>query len=265
MNALQTSIFALALIFGATTLGSSFVFFFHKGLSPRLSSIIMGLASGIMISASVFGLILPSIKSAQDLFDNPYLVALPVIVGFLVGCLFMNLLDFIVPHFHMARGESEGPENKKLSQATKFFLAVTMHNIPEGMAVGFAAGLALSSNNSAQIGAALSLAIGIAIQNVPEGAAVSIPMLDVGFSKPKSFWFGTFSGIVEPIFGVIALFMAAYLAPAVPWLLSIAAGAMFYVTIDELLPSSRVEGHEHFGLWSFLLGFVVMLALEILL
>lgn len=265
MNEVTLSIFSLALIFAATTLGAAMVYFFKKGLSEKTSSIILGGAGGIMISASIFGLILPSIEKSNELYSNKYLAALPVIGGFLIGCLFMTLLDKVVPHFHMDRHEEEGLSNEKLTQSTKFFLAVTMHNIPEGLSVGFACGIALADHSSASMAGALALAIGIAIQNFPEGAAVSIPMLDVGYSKNKSFLFGMFSGIVEPIAGIIGLFLAQYLVSTVPWLLSLTAGAMFYVTLDELIPTSIQGKHSHYGLWSFLIGFLIMLALEILL
>ena len=249
------------MIFLATTLGSSFVFVLKKGFSIKTNNIILGFASGIMISASFFGLLLPSIEQSKEYF--PSISFLPPILGFLLGGALLFLLDKIVPHFHKSNGVEEG-KNSMLSKNTKFFLAVTMHNIPEGISVGFACGLALTGNESSLIYSCLSLALGIAIQNIPEGAAVSIPLFSDGMNKSKSFLFGMMSGIVEPIFGIIGLFLAK-LSYITPWLLSLACGAMIYVTLDELLPESRKGGYEHYGLWSFMIGFTIMMTLEILL
>lgn len=263
MNAITVSILSLSMIFLATTLGSSFVFFFRRSLSDKMNNVILGFASGIMIAASFFGLILPSIEESKAYYPNFSFVA--PIVGFVLGGILLFALDKIVPHIHQNSGVEEGTKtawNKNL----KFFLAVTMHNIPEGLAVGFACGLALKAgeNQANLILSALSLAIGIAIQNIPEGAAVSIPMFSNGMSKTKSFLFGSASGVVEPLFGTIGLFLAQ-LSFVSPWLLALAAGAMIYVTLDELLPDARKGGHEHYGLMAFMVGFVIMMALEIVL
>ncbi len=263
MNAIQVTVFSLILIFVATSLGAALVFVFRRNFSDRISNTILGLASGIMISAGIFGLLIPSIEEAEALYHS-YAV-FPVIIGFLLGGLLLTLLDKIVPHFHQQRHEEEGPESKNLSRRIKFFLAVMIHNIPEGLAVGFSCGLALSHQDAASIMGTLSLAIGIAIQNFPEGAAVSIPMLEEGVSRRTSFFYGAMSGIVEPIFGIVGLFLATQLTSIMSWLLAFSAGAMFYVTIDELLPSARKGDHAHYGLWSFMIGFCVMLALELLL
>ncbi len=262
MNATFASIFSILIIFAATTLGSSFVFFFKKNFSDKTNNAVLGFAAGIMIAASFFGLILPSVEGSKESYGN--IAFLPPLLGFLLGALFLWLLDKLIPHFHKNNGVEEGLEAKTLGKNFKFFLAVTIHNIPEGLAVGFAAGLALANQSQAAIGAALSLAIGIAIQNVPEGAAVSIPLLGDGMSKPKSFLFGTASGVVEPLFALIGLALAQ-LSIITPWLLAFAAGAMVYVTLDELIPESRKGGYEHIGLWSFLIGFLIMMALEVLL
>ncbi|MBP5092026.1 MAG: ZIP family metal transporter [Bacilli bacterium] len=261
MDPVISSLISLSIIFLATTLGSSFVFFFTKSLSPKMNNMILGFAGGIMVSASIFGLILPSIEESKTLFPDYSWLA--PIAGFILGCLFLWTLDKVVPHFHENTGIEEGPKSS-LNKNLKFFLAVTIHNIPEGLAVGFACGLALRGNDPALSWAAMSLAIGIAIQNVPEGAAVSIPMYSDGMKRGKAFTFGTMSGIVEPLFGVIGLFLAQ-LAMVTPWLLAFAAGAMIYVTLDEILPDSRKEGFEHYGLWAFIAGFVIMMALELLL
>lgn len=261
MNAITTSIISLGIIFLATVLGSSFVFFFHGKFGAKTNNVILGFAGGIMIAASFFGLLLPSIEQSKTTL--PSCSYLPPILGFLLGGALLYLLDKVVPHFHLNNGCEEGPRSG-MSKNAKFFLAVTIHNIPEGLAVGFACGLALQGGGSEAIYAALSLAIGIAIQNIPEGAAVSIPLFGEGTSKGKSFLMGMMSGIVEPLFGIAGLFLAQ-LSIITPWLLSFAAGAMFYVTLDEILPESRKGGFEHYGLWAFLIGFVLMMALEMLL
>ena len=262
MNANIVSIISLSIIFIATTLGSSFVFFLKNNLSIKTNNLILGFASGIMISASIFGLLIPSIDQSKEYFTN--ISWLPPILGFLIGGVILYLLDKLIPHFHKTNGVTEGKKSN-LSNNLKFFLAVTIHNIPEGLSVGFLCGMALNSNNdSALIYSCLSLAIGIALQNIPEGAAVSIPLFNDGMSKTKSFLFGTLSGIVEPIFGIMGLFLAK-LSIITPRLLAIACGAMFYVTLDELLPESRKGGYEHYGLLSFMIGFVIMMALELLL
>lgn len=260
MNAIVTSIISISIIFLATTLGSAFAFFFKKDFGPKTNNVILGFAGGIMISASIFGLILPSISESKNLY--PDFSYLPPILGFLAGGLLLYLMDKLIPHFHRSSGVEEGKESS-LGKNFKFFLAVTIHNIPEGLSVGFACGMALKGGTTDLIYGALSLAIGIAIQNVPEGAAVSIPMLGDGETKGKAFLFGTLSGIVEPIFAIAGLFLAQ-LSFITPWLLAFAAGAMFYVTLDEILPESRKEHYEHYGLWSFMIGFAVMMLLELI-
>jgi ZIP family zinc transporter len=259
------AIISIATIFAATTLGSAFVFFFKKNLSQRVKSIILGFAGGIMVAASFFGLIMPAIEESQS---NPVYSSwsfVPPLIGFMLGGLMLFALDRLVPHFHKLQNVEEGPEAKSLSKNLKFFLAVTIHNIPEGLSVGFACGLALALEGEAATAAsmsALSLAIGIAVQNVPEGAAVSIPMFGDGMKKSKAFLFGAASGAVEPVFAVMALFLAQ-LSLVTPWLLAFAAGAMIYVTLDEILPESRENGFTHHAMWSFMAGFALMMVLEI--
>jgi len=215
-----------------------------------------------MVAASFFGLILPSIDQSKVLY--PSWSWAPPIAGFLLGGLLLWGIDRLVPHFHQSSKTEEGIKTEKISQNFKFFLAVTIHNIPEGMSVGFACGLALSTGNMTLAYAALSLAIGIAIQNIPEGAAVSIPLFGEGMSKWKAFVYGTLSGAVEPVFAIAGLFLAQ-MAFITPWLLAFAAGAMIYVTLDEILPESRKAGFEHYGLWAFMIGFAIMMVLELFL
>ncbi len=220
-------IICLLITLFSTAIGSSFVFFFRKNFGPKAKSIILGFAGGIMVAAAFFGLLLPSIEQSKA--NNTYLdwSFVPPVVGFILGGLLLFGLDKIIPHFHKIQNIEEGPKNNSLSKNLKFFLAVTIHNIPEG-------------------------------------AAVSVPMYGDGMSRGKAFAFGAASGIVEPIFAGIAIFLAQ-LTIINPWLLSLAAGAMIYVTLDEILPESREGGFNHFAMWSFMLGFVIMMVLEIVL
>lgn len=257
---LMLTIISITIIFLGTTFGSMMVFFLKKNFSNRLSSIIMGFASGVMIAAGVLGLLVPSIEEATTHYGN--LSVFPVVIGFLLGGVLLFVLDKVIPHIHISNNEEEGTKSN-LSRQIKFFLAVTIHNIPEGLAVGFALGLAYSLNDMGAFYAALSLAIGMTLQNIPEGAAISVPMLKEGISKPKAFFYGLFSGIVEPIFAVIGLLLASSLTALLPWLLAFSAGAMIYVTVDELLPSMREYGYYHIGIWAFMIGFSIMMVLEL--
>lgn len=266
MNPITLSAICLSIIFLSTTLGGALVYFFRKNFSKKTGAIIIGLASGIMIATSFFGLLLPSIEEGTLLYGEK-MAAIPVTVGFLLGGLVLYILDKVVPHFHRSGNEEEGIKTTRVTKQTKFILAVTLHNIPEGIAVGLVCGMAFNAtgNIEATYFSALSLALGIAIQNFPEGAAVSIPMLEEeNVSKTKAFLLATLTGVVEPLFGLLTILLATYLNRALPYLLSFAAGAMIYVTIDELIPEFKEEGKGHFGLWSFMIGFLIMMLLEIL-
>lgn len=265
MNAILSSVISIVVIFLGTTLGSLLVFFIKRELSDKWSSIILGFAGGIMMAAALLGLIVPAIEESKvGVYEN--ISFLPPLVGFLLGGILLWGLDKMTPHMHLVGGGVEGAENKNISNELKFFLAVTIHNIPEGLSVGFAAGLALANpGNSAYAFAVLALAIGIAIQNVPEGLAVSVPLYSKGMKKGKSFLYGLGSGVVEPIAAVIGLFVAQISGTVTPWLLAFAGGAMIYVILDELIPESRKKGFEHFALWSFMTGFAIMMTLELVL
>jgi ZIP family zinc transporter len=253
------------IILAGTTLGSAFVFFFRKKPSDRSFVISLGFASGIMVAAAFFGLINPSV--IQSKANYPINLAwLPPLAGFILGGLLLYGIDKLVPHIHKDAAKPEGLAAPELSKNFKFFLAVTIHNIPEGLVTGFACGLALA--NQTQMSycySAFALALGIAIQNIPEGFAISVPMYSSGMSKWKSFFYGMASGLIEPIMAVGGMFIAANSAMAMPWLLSFGAGAMLYVTVDELLPDAHKPGYEHNGLWAFMIGFGVMMVLETIL
>ena len=254
------SIIGISIIFIGTTLGSLFVFFFrNKIISPKLNRIFIGFAAGVMLSASFFSLIKPALESEANYMPIWLIVGLSVILG--AG--FLWLIDKIVPHFHIEENKEEGLRNSSLSKTNKMFLAVTIHNVPEGLSVGIAFGVALANpGNHALLIGALLLAVGIAIQNVPEGAVVALPIKTETESSMKAFLFGMFSGIVEPIAAIIGLFLAMEIQAIMPWALAFAAGCMIYVVGEEMIPEMKGEGHDHFGVWSFIFGFVVMMVLD---
>lgn len=262
MSAIFAAILSLSIIFLATTLGSALVFFLKRDLKPEISDAILGFASGIMLAAAIVGLLIPAMSEAKNIYGEK-LQFLPVVVGFLIGGGILYLIDKLVPHLHIEEnGQSEGLKSK-LADKIKLFLAVTIHNIPEGVVVGIGCGMAIIDKS--YLMSAIAIAIGIAIQNVPEGMAISTSMYSCGLSKGKSFVYGALSGIVEPIMGVIALFLVSIVQKSMPWFSAIGAGAMFYVTIDELFPNIRSSKNNHIGLWCFMFGFTVMLILEMVL
>ncbi|MDR0832460.1 MAG: ZIP family metal transporter [Bacillales bacterium] len=259
MNPVLLAFLGTLIAFFGTTLGASFIFFFRKGLNDTLNRIFLGFASGVMLAASFFSLILPSMQYSEQQ-EMP--VWLPLLIGFLLGALFLFVLDKVIPHQHLNNEKPEGPKSN-LSKQLKLFIAVTLHNIPEGMAVGLAFAISGPDNPVSLIGA-FALAIGIAIQNIPEGAIISLPLQSEGLSKPKAFIFGMLSGIVEPIAGVLTALLAYFLFPVVPFVLTFAAGAMVYVVVDELIPDASQE-HSNVGVVSAILGFALMMLLDTLL
>ena len=255
------SVIGLSMIFVATTLGATLVFFFSKNaISKKLNQIFTGFAAGVMLSAAFFSLIKPALEANTTYMPDWAIVSISIILG--AG--FLWLIDKTVPHFHSGEGKEEGIKTRELSKTSKMFLAVTIHNIPEGLSCGIAFGVALASGNHAMIISALLLSLGMSLQNIPEGAAVSLPIKAEGESSLKAFLFGMFSGIVEPIAGVIGLFLALQIQVLMPWALAFAAGCMIYVIAEEMIPEIKSEDHNHFGVWSFVLGFVVMMALDCL-
>ncbi len=250
----------IPLIFLCTTLGALFVFFIRKKeISPKLNKIFTGFAAGVMFSASFFSLIKPAIES--DVTYMPTWVI--AVISIVLGALFLWGIDKLVPHFHSAEQQDEGLPSRKLSKTSKMFLAVTIHNVPEGLSVGIAFGVALANpGNQALLIGALLLSIGIGIQNIPEGAVVSLPLKAETGSSKKAFLFGMLSGAVEPVAAVIGLFLALQIQGIMPWALAFAAGCMIYVVAEEMIPEMTSEGHDHYGVWSFIFGFVIMLALD---
>ena len=259
MQEFMYPLIGIPLIFICTTLGALFVFFIRKkDISPRLNKIFTGFAAGVMFSASFTSLIVPALDS-ETTFMPTWLI---VVISIVLGAGFLWLIDKIVPHFHAQEGKEEGLHTRGMSKNAKMFLAVTIHNVPEGLSVGIGFGVALAQHNNALLVGALLLAIGIGIQNIPEGAVVSLPIKGETGSSFKAFIFGMLSGAVEPIAALIGLFLAMQIQGIMPWALAFAAGCMIYVVAEEMIPEMTSEGHDHFGVWSFIIGFVIMLALD---
>lgn len=253
------TILGICFIFLMTTLGSTLVYFFKDKPSGKLNTMFLGFASGIMIAASVWSLLLPAIEMSEEMGKLKFL---PAFIGFMIGGLFLVALDKLLPHIHKGTNLEEGPKSN-FKKSTKLFLAVTIHNIPEGLAVGFAFGAASVIGTQAAFLSALGLAVGIGIQNFPEGTAVALPIVSNGGSKNKAFLFGTLSGAVEPVAAVLGYFLAAGLEVVQPWLLSFAAGAMIFVVAEDLIPDSKLEDHPHLGTWGVMIGFALMMVLDV--
>ena len=259
MNEITYSIIGISIIFACTTLGALSVFLFkNKHISPKLNKIFTGFAAGVMFSASFTSLILPAIETEVTYMPSWAIVVISIVLG----AMFLWGIDKLIPHLHIGENKSEGIQTQRMSKTSKMFLAVTIHNVPEGLSVGIGFGVAIASHNNALLMGALLLAIGIGIQNIPEGAVVSLPMKAETGSSLKAFLFGMGSGIVEPIAAVIGLFLAMQIQGIMPWALAFAAGCMIYVVAEEMIPEMTSEGHDHFGVWSFIIGFVIMLALD---
>lgn len=245
---------ALLIPFLGTTLGSAFVFFMRKDIPQPLQKLLLGFASGVMVAASVWSLLIPSMDMSGG-------SVVPSVAGLLAGFAFLLVIDYITPHIH-ADGEVEGPRSS-LSRTAKLALAVTIHNFPEGMAVGVAIAGAVTADFS--MAGALALSLGIAIQNVPEGAIISMPLRAAGNSRWRSFAIGSLSGIVEPIGGALVLLLASAITGIMPYLLAFAAGAMLYVVVEELIPETAEGAHSNLGTVGFALGFALMMALDVIL
>jgi ZIP family zinc transporter len=245
--------------FIGTALGAAMVFFLRDEISPRLQKILLGFASGVMMAASVWSLLLPAIDIASE---QKMIAWLPAAVGFVGGMLFPLLLDTLIPHLHVNSNEAEGIQSK-LGRSAKLMLAVTLHNIPEGMAVGVVLAGAMVENAGITFAGAMALSLGIAIQNFPEGAIISMPIKGDGNSKGRSFLYGMLSGIVEPIAAVITIVLIDHLLPALPFLLAFSAGAMIYVVVEELIPESQSGKHSNIATIGVAVGFTLMMILDV--
>ena len=245
--------------FLGTTLGSACVFFMKKSLGDLVQRSLAGFAAGVMVAASIWSLLIPAIEQSEDMGKLSFL---PAFIGFWVGVLFLLLLDHLIPHLHVGSEQAEGPKSK-LGRTTMMMLAVTLHNIPEGMAVGVVYAGFLSGNTQITAASALVLSLGIAIQNFPEGAIISMPLRAEGKRKDRAFLGGVLSGVVEPIGAVLTLLAAQLVIPALPYLLSFAAGAMLYVVVEELIPEMSQGRHSNLGTVFFAVGFSMMMVLDV--
>ena len=245
--------------FLGTTLGSACVFFMKKSLSDLVRRSLAGFAAGVMVAASIWSLLIPAIEQSESMGKLSFL---PAFIGFWGGVLFLLLLDRLIPHLHVGSEQAEGPKSK-LGRTTMMMLAVTLHNIPEGMAVGVVYAGFLSGNTQITAASALALSLGIAIQNFPEGAIISMPLRAEGEKKSKAFLGGVLSGVVEPIGAVLTIVAAQFIIPALPYLLSFAAGAMLYVVVEELIPEMSQGRHSNLGTVFFAIGFNVMMVLDV--
>ncbi len=260
MNGLLGASLGTLFPFLMTTLGSAMVFFFRKEMKSGVQRIFLGFAAGVMIAASMWGLLTPAIEESEQLGIPGWL---PAAGGFALGVLFLMLMDVLLPHLHPGLREPEGMPSS-MRRSTLMMLAVTLHNIPEGMAVGLAFALAVQhGDTNITMASAMALSLGIGIQNFPEGAAISLPLRREGISAGRSFVMGSLSGIVEPIFGILVVLVAGSIQPLMPWLLSFAAGAMMYVVVEELIPEAHLGEHSNGGTISVMVGFLLMMVLDI--
>ena len=242
-----------------TSLGAAVVFFFRRQVTASAQRIFLGFAAGVMIAASVWSLLIPAIEEAEGAGQVGWV---PAAGGFVLGVAFLMALDGILPHLHPGAREPEGARSK-LHRTTLLIFAVTLHNIPEGMAVGLSFALAAQHNDPALYAGAMALAVGMGIQNFPEGAAIALPLRQEGVGRTRAFLWGSLSGLVEPVFGLLTVLLAGSIQPLMPWLLSFAAGAMLYVVVEELIPEAHLGEHSNVGTLGVMGGFLIMMILDV--
>ena len=250
---------ALLIPFIGTTLGASMVFLMKNKINIKIEKLLLGFAAGVMMAASVWSLLIPSINMAEE---QNIVKWVPATIGFLLGIIFLLVLDNLIPHLHLKSDKPEGIK-AKLKKSTMMVFAVTLHNIPEGMAAGVTLAGVMLGHTGITFAGTLALTIGIAIQNFPEGAIISMPLKGEGISKAKAFLYGTLSGIVEPIAAIITILLTSAVVHILPYLLSFAAGAMIYVVVEELIPQSQVGEHSNIGTIGVAIGFIIMMILDI--
>lgn len=258
---METVFLALLIPFLGTTLGASFVFLMREQMSELMRKILLGFASGVMVAASVWSLLIPCMEMSEPMGK---LRVLPAVAGFLAGMGFLLLVDTLTPHLHLGDDKPEGVR-AHLSKTAMLSLAVTIHNFPEGMAVGVVVAGAMQHGEWISAAGAMAMSLGIAIQNIPEGAIISMPMKAAGGSRLRSFLMGTLSGAVEPIGALLVILLASVMTPALPYMLAFAAGAMFYVVVEELVPEASVGRHSNIATVGFAIGFVLMMVLDVVL
>ncbi len=259
MNGTVNLIIGILIPFAGTALGSALVFLLKGNIRQSIHKFLLGFASGVMIAASVWSLIIPAIDMADSQGIIPWV---PAAVGFLLGIFFLLILDSIVPHLHMGSDKPEGLHSSA-GRSTMLVLAVTLHNLPEGMAVGVVFAGMLTGNTGISLAAAFALSIGIALQNLPEGAVISMPLAAGGMKKGRAFMMGTLSGAVEPVGAALTVLLSGLITPILPYILSFAAGAMIYVVVEELIPESQAGEHSNIGTIGAAFGFVLMMILDV--
>ncbi len=252
-------VIGILLPFVGTTAGAACVFFLKNKISPNLQRIFTGFAAGVMVAASVWSLLIPAMDMSESMGKFAFV---PALIGFLLGIIFLLLMDSLIPHLHMG---SKQPEGKKstLGRTAMLMLAVTIHNLPEGAACGAIFAGVISGDGAVTLAGAIALSVGIAIQNFPEGAIISLPLRSEGNSRTKSFLLGALSGIVEPLGAVLAILLAGFVTPILPYMLSFAAGAMLYVVVEELIPETSEGEHSNLGTIAFAVGFALMMVLDV--
>lgn len=242
-----------------TSLGSACVFFLKGEISDKLQKVLLGFAAGVMVAASVWSLLIPAMDMSADMGKLSFV---PALIGFLLGMGFLLLMDSVIPHMHVGSEEPEGTKSK-LQKTTMLILAVAIHNFPEGAACGAIFAGVLTGETNVTMAGAIALSIGIAIQNIPEGAIISMPLRSHGVSKGKSFLYGMLSGVVEPIGAILAIMLASLITPVLPYMLAFAAGAMMYVVVEELIPETSEGAHSNLGTIAFAIGFSLMMVLDV--
>lgn len=245
--------------FIGTSLGAACVFFMRGDLKRNVQRALTGFAAGVMVAASVWSLLIPSMEQSEGMGVWSFV---PAVAGFWMGIVFLLALDRAIPHLHLNSEKAEGPQSR-LSRTTMLVLAVALHNLPEGMAIGAVFAGMLMENTGITLTGALALSLGIAIQNFPEGAIISMPLKAEGVSKPRAFLYGVLSGVIEPIGAVVTILAARHVVPVLPYLLSFAAGAMLYVVVEELIPEMSEGEHSNLGTVWFAVGFTLMMALDV--
>ena len=256
---MENIVIGILIPFLGTTLGSAMVFLMRDKINTKIQKLLLGFASGVMMAASIWSLIIPSINMAEQQGKISWV---PATIGFLLGIIFLLMLDNLIPHLHLDSKKPEGIKTK-LKNETMMVLAVTLHNIPEGMTIGVVFAGLLAQNTTITLMGAFALSIGIAIQNFPEGAIISMPLKNEGVSKSKAFLYGTLSGLVEPIGAIVTILLTSIVTPILPYLLSFAAGAMIYVVVEELIPESQSGEHSNIGTIGVAIGFVIMMILDV--
>lgn len=255
----QAVFYGILIPFLGTSLGAACVFFMKHDMSERLSRILTGFAAGVMVAASIWSLLIPAMDQSEEMGKFAFV---PAVAGFWGGILFLLLLDHIIPHLHRYSVSAEGPKSR-LQRTTMMVLAVTLHNIPEGMAVGVTFAGVLIGNTGITLSGAFALALGIAIQNFPEGAIISMPLCSLGVSKKRAFLYGVLSGLVEPVGAMLTILLTGIIVPFLPYFLSFAAGAMIYVVVEELIPESQMGEHTNIATIGVAVGFTLMMVLDV--